>query len=60
MLCELDKMIDMRKAFFALSPSRYLVADIRARVIWESPAEHVDYSVKELDTLRLAEPFLHS
>lgn len=51
-------MVDMRKAFLTSRPSSNLVADIRARVIWESPAEHVDYGIKVLDALRLAEPLL--
>ena len=48
-------MVDMGKAFFTSRPSCNLVADVRTRVIWESPAEDVDYSIKVLDGLRLAE-----
>lgn len=35
------------------------MTDVRARVIWESPAGYVDYSIKILDALRLAEPLLN-
>lgn len=51
-------MINMRKTFLTSCPSCNLVADIRARVIWETPVEHMDHDVKVLGAFRLAEPLM--